>query len=87
MKEKLQAHVVDTYDLFLALTVDTITSDHVVQECNQLFGGGQKGGEYVCVCVCVCVWCVCLSPAPADHQPPPSLQGSWSADSQSSKRQ
>ena len=45
----------DTYDLFLALTVDTVTSDHVVQECNRLFGGGQKGGECVCVCVCVCV--------------------------------
>ena len=45
----------DTYDLFLALTVDTITFDHVVQECNRLFGGGQKGGECVCVCVCVCV--------------------------------
>ena len=44
----------DAYDLFLALTVDTKTSDHVVQECNRLFGDGQKGGECVCVCVCVC---------------------------------
>ena len=32
--------MVDTCDLFLALTVDTITSDHVVQECNRLLGGG-----------------------------------------------
>ena len=62
--------MVDTCDLFLALTVDTITSDHVVQECNRLLGGGQGGGgggggererkrECVCVCLCVCV-CVCV---------------------------
>ena len=52
--------MVDTCDLFLALTVDTITFDHVVQECNRLLGGGQGGGgegerESVCVCACVCV--------------------------------
>ena len=59
--------MVDACDLFLALTVDTVTSDHVVQECNRLLGGGQGGGggggggerererERVCVCVCVCV--------------------------------
>ena len=49
-------------DLFLALTVDTITFDHVVQECNRLLGGGQGGGgerESVCVCVCMLV-CVCV---------------------------
>ena len=57
--------MVDTCDLFLALTVDIITSDHVVQECNRLLGGGQGGGggererECVCVCLCVCV-CVCV---------------------------
>ena len=28
---KIQAHVVDICDLFLALTVDTIISDHVVR--------------------------------------------------------
>ena len=28
--KKLQAHVVDICDLFLAFTVDTIISDHVV---------------------------------------------------------
>ena len=59
--------MVDTCDLFLALTVDKITSDHVVQECNRLLGGGGGGGgererererESVCVCLCVCV-CVC----------------------------
>ena len=63
----------DTCDLFLALTVDTITSDHVVQECNRLLGGGQGGGggggerqrererERECVCVCVCMpLCVCV---------------------------
>ena len=61
-----------TCDLFLALTVDTITSDHVVQECNRLLGGSQGGGgggerergrgrerERACVCVCVCL-CVCV---------------------------
>ena len=63
--------MVDTCDLFLALTVDTITSDHVVQECNRLLGCGQGGGggggegggggggererERECVCLCVYV--------------------------------
>ena len=27
---KIQAHVVEICDLFLALTIDTITSDHVI---------------------------------------------------------
>ena len=59
--------MVDTCDLFLALTVDTIASDHVVQECNRLLGGGQGGGgggererererERECMVVCVCVY-------------------------------
>ena len=102
-------------DLFLALTVDTITSDHVVQGCNRLLSGGQGGGggggereresESVCVCmlVCVCV-CVCVRACVHTHTEgferlcsfppqlqsitnplPPFLQGSWSADGQSSK--
>ena len=52
--------MVDTCDLCLALTVDTVTSDHVVQERNRLLGGDQGEGEcvYLSLCVCVCV-CAC----------------------------